>query len=403
MRIIRTAAAATGLVFLIVATGSRAGPETATIDIAPFERNIATIERDGGALDDRLSEQYLSMGLAYRANGDTANAIEAFQQALHVNRINKGLHHLVHVPIVDLLIACYADYGDWKAVDRFQRFRYWIYRREADGAADEFATAAMAFAAWETRAHDLDTGVATYPKLRDALDALDTALTIVTANGGDDDPRLLDILNAQAQAYLNIAAYVSTTEEDFVTGGVSSDNDFSDAIERRNILIESYIRGKGDLERVVKLTDNATMAVAHALAIANLADWELAFDRSQNAGEIYRRAYQALVAAGASEDELQREFGSPRRLAGFSIEPREPAGPSSAGDRNAFVAASFDVTKQGTVRNIKVVSAKPSDNSQMVRRARDTLRETRFRPSIDATGPIETNTTIRYVFPDISI
>jgi len=385
------------------AATARAEQGPSEIDVSPYERNIATIERDGGALDYRLSEQFLSVGLAYRANGETGEAIEAFQQALHVNRINKGLHHLVHIPIVDLLIETYATVGDWQAVDQHQRFRFWIHRREVDAHSDEFVDAAMTFAAWETRAHDLDTGVATYRKLRDAIEALDDALGTISDRGTEDDPRLVRILNSQAQAHLNLAMYVGNTEEDIATGGQRMGEDFGDIIERRNLIIESFISGKQALERVVALTNNPEQEIEHGLALANLADWELVFDRPQSSDENYRDAYRMLKAAGLSEDELALEFGTPRAMKYFSVERRSPIPENDTAPANAYVAASFKVTKSGKVRSIEVTAANPPDNTRMLREARATLRNSRFRPSIGDDGPFEDAMTIRYVFPDVSI
>ncbi len=377
------------------ASGTRVAPE-------PFETHIELIERDGGALDQRLAEHFLGLGLAHRENGDLDDALDAFERALHVNRINKGLHHLVHVPIIDLLIETAAAKGDWHTVDRHQRLRYWIHRRERDGHSDEYIDATLAFASWQTRAHHLDTGVPSFRKLRGAQKALDAAHAAVTRDGRSDHPRLIEILNAQAQAYLNLALYVSQTHEDIATGGLRAGDDFGDILERRNLIIESYIRGKHALERVVQLTETPAQRVENGLAWANLADWELAFERTQSSADHYRRAYASLVDAGLSPDDLEREFGRPRQLAGFSVRRRSSVKPPTE-TKNAHVTASFTVTKSGKVRDINVVSAAPADNTRIVRRTRETLRQTRFRPSIGSDGPVEASTTIRYVFPDVSI
>lgn len=375
----------------------------ATDAIGSYQRSIDAIERDGGALDHRLSESFLSMGLAYRANGDFDAAIDSFRQALHVNRIDKGLHHLVHVPIVDLLIDAYAHQGDWHAVDQQQRFRHWIHKREVATNSDAYVRAAMTYAAWQNRAHNLDTGTPTLTKLREALSALESAFATVTTNGDETDPRLVEILNAEAQARLNLATYVSFTDEDIATGGQRTGEDLADLIERRNLIIESFIRGKQALERVAALTAAQDRAIEHALALANLADWELAFERPQGARANYRRAYEKLRAAGLSPAEVEHEFGSPRPLKSFSLARRAAALDDDEATPNAYVKATFRVTKSGRVRAIEIVEAHPSGNTRITREARTTLGNTRFRPSIGDAGPFEDTATIRYVFPDVSI
>jgi hypothetical protein len=309
----------------------------------------------------------------------------------------------VHIPIVDLLIASYNEVGDYESVDRYQRFRYWIHRREADQSSDVFVAAAVTFANWQLTAHNLDTGTATFAKLRDALDALEAASAAVRRDGLPNDPRLIDILNAEAQAYMNVALYMVDAEEEYLVSGQTLSEDYSDIVERRNLIIESFIRGKRALEHVVTQTDGSTDAVRHALAIANLGDWELAFDRSQSARELYQRAYHTMKAAGVPEGTVHSEFGHPRRLHRFSLEPIERVEDRAGDAGTGYVTASFTVAKSGKVRNISIVEASPVDNVRIVRQAKESLRETRFRPTITADGPIEAITTIRYVFPEVSI
>jgi tetratricopeptide (TPR) repeat protein len=396
----------TAVAVVLAASASAAladDPTPASEAIGSYQRSIDAIERDGGALDRRLSENFLSMGLAYQANGDLDAAIGAFRQALHVNRIDKGLHHLVHVPIVDLLIDAYAQQGDWHAVDQQQRFRHWIHKREVATNSDEYVRAAMTYAAWQNRAHNLATGTPTLTRLREALSALEAAFTAVTATGDDADPRLLLILNAEAQTRLNVATYASFTDEDIATGGQRVEEDLGELMERRNLIIESFIRGKQALERVAGLTAAQNLDIEHALALANLADWELAFERPQGARENYRRAYEKLQAAGLSQADIEREFGSPRPLKSFSLARRAAATDDDKATPNAYVKAAFRVTKNGKVRAIEILETYPPGNSRIAREARTTLSNTRFRPSIGNDGPFEDTATIRYIFPDVSI
>ena len=378
-----------------------AGPSN--IDTQPFRASINKIEREHGALDYRLAEHFLSLGLAHRANGDVENAVATFRQALHINRINKGLHHLMHVPIVDLLIDTYAQLEDWDAVERQHRYRYWIHRREVRENSDQFVDAAIVFANWETQASNLETGVHSFRQLRDAQDALSGAFETVAAGDAAGDPRIVRILNLQAMANLNLALHVSNTEVDPVTGGSLAGETVSDIIVRRNLILECFIRGKQALEQVVSISEAEALTIQHGLALANLADWELIFERPQSSTKNYQRAYELLQSAGLSEEELAIEFEQPRKLSVFTVARRTKVEAIASNDEVPYVKASFSVTRSGHARNVKVVEAKPADNSRMIRRARASLRDARFRPRISDEGPVESTSTIRYVFPDESI
>ena len=110
-----------------------------------------------------------------------------------------------------------------------------------------------------------------------------------------------------------------------------------------------------------------------------------------------------LKAAGLSEEELAIEFERPRKLSQFTVTRRTHGEAIASGGEVPYVMASFNVTITGRARNVEVVEAKPADNSRMIRRARVSLRDARFRPRITEEGPVEASSTIRYEFPDESI
>ena len=399
--------ALTSLTTLVWAAQTPTETAPTSIHTAPYKQQIENLEREFGAVDPRLAEHFLSLGLAHRANGDIASAVGAFRQALHINRINKGLHHLSHVPIVDLLIDAYSTLTDWEAVEQQQRYRYWVHRRESDDDPMSFVDAAIKFAAWESRAYALDTGVAPFRQLRDSHRALDAAGQLLQGSTADTQDRLITILNVQALVNLNLARYMSNVDNAIGVGGPRSGEDVGDFIERRNIILDSFRRGKYALREVIEITRKRESQVEHGLALANLADWELLFDRTQTATALYREAYQQLRHAGLSEDELANELGRPRALTHFTLKRRLP--PNSAepspreSDQTAYVTTSFRVTRSGRVRNIDVVDARPSENKSLYRQARRRLSRMRFRPSIVMDGPVAATSTLRYVFPDETI
>ena len=263
--------------------------------------------------------------------------------------------------------------------------------------------AAIVFSAWETYAYDLDTGVPAFQQLREAQEALYAASKTIAANKGAADPRLVRILNLQAMANLNLAIHVTSTEVDPVTGGPVAGETVADVIARRNLILECFTNGKQALEQVVALSESESAPIQHGLALANLADWELIFERSQSSTRHYRRAYELLQSAGLSEEELAVEFAEPRKVSQFTVQRRKPEAEVPPDPKVAYVMASFEVTSTGYARNVKVVEAKPAGNTRIVRRTRAALRDARFRPRISDQGPVEAESTIRYIFPDEAI
>ena len=68
---------------LAAADGDPVADSSSSINLAPFHQRIRTIERESGALDYRLAEHFLSLGLAYRANGDLDDAVNALEFSGH--------------------------------------------------------------------------------------------------------------------------------------------------------------------------------------------------------------------------------------------------------------------------------------------------------------------------------
>jgi len=66
--------------------------------IDDYNTNIANIEFQGGAWDSDLVEQLRTLGNLQQQQGDHVSAVEIFERAMHVNRVNAGLHNLEQVP-----------------------------------------------------------------------------------------------------------------------------------------------------------------------------------------------------------------------------------------------------------------------------------------------------------------
>ena len=110
-----------------------------------------------------------------------------------------------------------------------------------------------------------------------------------------------------------------------------------------------------------------------------------------------------LTQQGIPSEEIEQEFGSPRPVKGFTTSRRESPRLAPLEPMVPFVTASFAVTKSGKTRNIEVIDKSDSATTRMIRNARARLRGTVFRPKISAEGPVESQSTIRYLYPDGTI
>jgi len=97
--------------------------------IAAYSARVTKIESAGGVWDQGLVEELAALGRAQQELGEHAAAVDTLSRALHVNRINAGLHTLEQVPVVEAMIESYTALGDWGQADLYQNYLYYVQHR----------------------------------------------------------------------------------------------------------------------------------------------------------------------------------------------------------------------------------------------------------------------------------
>ena len=119
-------------------------------------------------------------------------------------------------------------------------------------------------------------------------------------------------------------------------------------------------------------------------AIVQLADWQLIFEKPQSAAKLYTRAHEVQQVLPESQSSSTNEpvlLLSPKIIPA-KAPPEEDRLPQEVG----FVKLSFDVRSNGRVRKIKTVSTSPGSN--MVFRVRKSIRDAVFRPALMDGAPV---------------
>ena len=384
-----------------------------------YQQAIESIEKERGAHDFALVEPAIGLGVNYQLQNQHDKAIEAFKQALHVNRINRGLHDLDHIPIIDLIAHSQMRLGDWEGAEQQQRLRFWIYQREIETSTDvsaellnNYIDATLHLTAWQGKSFTKDTGRFPLVKLRQAQSALSDAKERLAAQSRTRDARYFRLLNAMAVNNYNIVVHLSDNEVDPVSGSYGGDQDMSDYLLRQNIITDSYREGTSALEEIMTITNSEAQGLEHAMAILNYADWQILFNRPQTAAKEYQRAHDAFIAAGIDKPQLDKRFAEPQRISSFelsfggqpddpdTIETAEPAlKVRDSGPNTPFVLAVFDVTRKGEVRNVDIENSWPDNDRNIRRQTRNRLVSSKFRPALlDGKPVVSKDVKIRYLF-----
>lgn len=379
-----------------------------------YRAAVAAVENNHGAHDFAIVEPAIGLGLNLQQQNQHADAITALKRALHVNRINRGLHDLDHVPIIDLITHSHMTLGDWAGAEQQQMLRFWIHEREVETAEElsvealnAYADAAVHFSNWQAQSYARDTGRFPLVKLRHAQSALSDARQRFIQQNRTVDARYFALLNTIAVNNYNIVIYLSNNEVDAVSGSAAVDQDMSDYLLRQNIIVDSFRNGTAALREVIELTNTGDPGVQHAQAILNYADWQLLFNRPQTASKEYARAFSAFQNAGIDKAELNQRFAEPERISAFRLQPGFHENANTSEDDKvseqpadaAYVLAVFDVNRHGQVRNLDIEKSWPENDRRLRRAARSRLVASKFRPAlIDGKPVVRKDVKIRYLF-----
>ena len=386
-------------------SGDDSATEPAALNdaVLRYQNSINELQKAHGVYHDRIGEELTGLGLVYRNLGQYREAIEAFNRSLYIKRINYGLHNLAQIPVLEQIIATNTALSDWEALDRNYQYLYWINRRSFGATDPQLLPVIDRLAIWHLNAYELASDPIPFKHLLTADSLFYDAATIIEANYGAYDQRLINPLYGIALANYQMALHAYRSG-DFNEIRSSSRflNHLDSMLEQKEaiqvLISDAYRTGKQAMLRVIKIhAHNPDLPAAnHGIALIHLGDWYLLFNRRSTANETYALAYAKLTDSGMQKDAIDQLLAQPRSLPALQMSMAYQQQEEDSDDN--YVVARFDVSKTGHARNIEIIEAKPADNESLQRRAKETIRTTRFRPRLEDGQPVETtDVNIRYV------
>lgn len=387
-RIVRPAALAA--TFLAAAApAAQDGPAT----IADYRAEIARIEAEQGPIAAALSESLLAVAELLAEEGRFQEAGEYLRRALHVRRVNEGLHRLEHADLVELIIANDHLQGDTEALDRDYHFLYWLYRRNFGEDDPRLVPVLERIARWRMRAcHLAGRGNQTLKHAMEADARNDQALEIIEQHPELMDGHYREALNrAAAISYLvardAMDEFVSVHE---IRAAMLAHRrpmfDDEEAEIRKQLRDEAFFEGQRAVARARELAEarKGEDPVAYASALAFEGDYYYVFRRRFEAARRYRAAWEALAEANAPRETFDELFGTPRRLKPLLIpgEEETPAG------QRGWVEALVDIPASGWPENIQVTRYYPPDEPELAVRGARGIAAVLFRPRLENGEPV---------------
>ena len=167
---------------------------------------------------------------------------------------------------------------------------------------------------------------------------------------------------------------------------------------------ESYDVGKIALEYASNLVQSAEGVGAEqvALALFDLADWELAYGRVETAKEAYQATYQVFRDEGFSDASIDAAFniGVPVAVPRIGAFPATQQTSGSLGliqnpNYSGYIDVSFSIDELGNTNDIAIIGSSENENGRIQAILESQIKLTKFRPLLRA-GELISQEPIEY-------
>lgn len=357
--------------------------------VAEREAAIEAIEVGAGAWDGALAEELMALGALRRRQGEHGMAIDAFGRAMHVRRVNEGLHTVGQVEAVEGMIESYLALADWERADLYNNYLFHVQQKAYGPEDPRLIPVLERMGVWSLRAFHVGYGEPLALRLNTAQIMFNTALRILSAHFGRDDERFVRYLTHIAGSAYMVSQHPELFENINRNDYLSIQDMLQNALDTPVPMIPAgYSAGERALREIIDhYAAREDDVVRLAAATADLADWYLLFDRRRDARANYRAAWDMLQASGEEPEQVERLFSQATPIPTFHREPANLMRAAGLGaDRGAltvdFVDLMFDVTETGAARNIRVLSRETPADAGRIGQVRRHVRDSRFRPLI---------------------
>ena len=338
------------------------------------ELEIDKIERRSSRYNIELAKPLVVLGDALVGVGDYPGAFGAYDRALHITRVNRGLHDPSQVDIVYREAALHAASGDAERANKRHEYAYNLLLRAFGSNDPALLPGLFALADWYVTNYNIFSARALYRH----------AVYVANRADNDDEAATIRALRGIAASYLSerFPPYHEPRSQSSASGGPYTSR-------TRSIgSINSFSKGERALIEVVRVVHAQEDASDEdrAAAILELGDWFLMFEKHQRAMTLYRRAWDLL---SANEPLLAETFESPTPLY-LPLPPGPEKSRKATGEpQNGVIELSLRIDEQGAVSEINTLRSVPEDLMDTeVRRA---VRRARYRPAFDGQVPLPTD------------
>lgn len=356
---------------------------------------VENIESNGSRFDEALVVPLTLLGDGQRMLGQYVEALETYDRARNVSRLNNGLHSLSQIDVLYREAATYFELGQFLRAGQRHEYAFSIFLRSFEEDSVELLPGLFALADWYIETRNIFA----------ARGLFHNAVEISKTHLDRTDPRNIRALKGLANSYrlerfTPPSEYDVPREEGFLTGRLPEESSL-----RYEAKVNDFAKGEEALKELIEIEQEREGSTLESLAYAKLelADWFLLFKKYQLAGVVYRDIWDMFIDDPRAVF-VQEEFVKPIPLF-HPLGTNPGSAPSEILQEpvEGKITFSFDVAATGELANIEVVSVEP--NGRYQDEFMDSMKRARFRPVILEGVPEHTEgvtlTHTYFFFPDL--
>jgi tetratricopeptide (TPR) repeat protein len=369
-----------------------------------YNETISELESKHGVYHPSIREILIELGQVHQQQENYIEAAEAYERALHISKVNEGVHDSVQIEIVELLVNTYSNLGYWSDLEKNMEYMLWLYRRNHSKNDEGLVSMIKRLANWYRQSYEYHSAGKAVSYLVKADDLFDEASKLLTEEYSRTSPALIDILHSSAMTNYQIAFEVEDSfrisHRDIREAMIPNKrpNPYLNEIAVRKYYFEqSFHKGKRSLGKIIESyeAELPSTIFEYAQAIVYQGDYYLSLNRKWNAMKNYTKAYSVLTENESNRLFVEKIFGQVRRVKPFR------AGPIKE-DENEIVAYAdvvFDVPSNGWPKNVRVIRTHPLNNTKLIGRGRHAVSALRYRPRFEAGKAVDSEgISLRYYF-----
>lgn len=344
-----------------------------------LQEQIEAVERSSHRYDPELIRPLTLLGDAKAGKGDFPGALDNYGRAVHLSRVNDGLVASSQIPIVYREAKALKAMGDYAQANDREEYAYHVLTHAHGPYDQELLAGVYHLADWYSETHHIYSARGLYER----------AVNILTANSKQTSVSAIPAYEGLARTYRleRFPPFYASSAFAEVTPTYTS-----------SLSVNNFPAGERALQQIIQIRRESDEldSLVLALAILDLADWYLLFDKTRRAFPLYEHVYTLL---SATEGFAVADYFSEPKVLYFPV-PQDPRAPPRAmrGERSqGFVEVTFVISKSGYAKSLRTVDAEPE--GLMNFRVRKSLRLSRYRPVLAEGRPMDKpDHTYRYNF-----